>query len=268
MAARITLKSALMDIATELQAIKAESCEDYVKSRNKVWRRAKFLFDNEIDVEVQVANNEQKGYSSEEIGLPTIPMKTKKETGERQTADYVVYWKWKAEPIECFRKMGIIFERKEVSDFHNTMIHNYDRFDREIERFLNDEKTKLMMVLVEGSRQDALVFTPPKRYNGNDIKFMIAAKIGAISSIQVRGIHICWQGSRKASANSIKPYISHFFEKNIEFVLRDYLGDIIKGNFEGIPERTGATLAKPAQPKPATPKRTYKKRTTKAKVKS
>lgn len=221
-AARITLKSALRDIVKELDAIENETCLDRIKSRNLVWRRAKFLYDNEIDILVQVANNEQKGYSSADIGFPTIPMKTKKETGERQTADYVVYWKWKSEPDDAYRKMGIIFERKEVQDFHNTMIHNYDRFDREMERFITDKKTKMMYVLVEGSRQEAMVFVPPnRRYSGDNIKHMIAAKMGAVASIQARGIHVCWQGSRKASANSIKGYVSHFFEKNIDFVLRD-----------------------------------------------
>lgn len=262
MAARITLKSALMDIATELQAIKTESCVDYIKSRNKVWRRAKYLYDNEIDVEIEVANNEQKGYSSADLGFTTSPMRTKAETGERQTADYVVYWKWKSEPRTALRKMGIIFERKEVQDFHNTMIHNYDRFDREMERFIADKNTKSMMVLVEGSRQDAMVFVPPnRRYDGDSIKHMIAAKMGAVASIQARGIHVCWQGSRKASANSIKGYVSHFWEKNIDFVLRSELESIRNGTPLSILESRDDVCQQ--SPKPAG---TTRKRKTAAKA--
>lgn len=194
-----------------------------------MYRRAEFLYENCIDIIVEVAKNEQKGYTSKELQLPTAPMKTKKETGERQTADYVVKWKWKSEPETAYRKMGIIFERKALEDFHGTMVSNYDRFNAEIDRFIDDPNTLYMFVLVEATRAEALVYKPPyKRYTGDQIKKMIAMKIGAVSSIQTRGVQICWQGTRQASAHSIKGYIEHFFEKNYWFVLRKEIEEIWK----------------------------------------
>lgn len=234
MAARITLESALLDIITESDAINANTCEDRFASRNKLWRRARWIFDNAIDVRVERANNEQKGYAEKDIGFPTIPMRTKAETGERQTADYVFYWKFKFEDESAFRKMGICFERKEVKDFHGTIISNYERFDREIDRFLQDPKTKMMFILIEGSLAEALAYLPPKRYAGDQVKHMIASKLGAIAGIEARGVHISFRGSRLASANSMKGYATHFFEKNIEFILRDEIKEI-KAN--GITER-------------------------------
>lgn len=227
MPARITMESALLDIAHEYKTIIENTCEDRETARRRAYRRAAYLYKNCIDVIVEVANNEQLGYVEKDIQLPTVPMKRKTETGERQTADYVVKWKWTHEPEKSFRKMGIIFERKAIEDFHQTIIQNYKRFDREINRFLDDPDTILMLILVEAARGDALVFTPPtKRYSGNMIKNMIAAKIGAVASIEARTVHVCWQGSRKSSANSIHGYVEQFFEKNYDFVLRKEIQEI------------------------------------------
>lgn len=226
MAARITLETALKDIITESDALNNDTCEDRFASRNKLWRRARWIFDNAIDIRVERANNEQKGYAEKDIGFPTIPMRTKAETGERQTADYVFYWKFKFEEETAFRKMGICFERKEVKDFHGTIISNYDRFDREIDRFLRDPKTKMMFILIEGSLAETIAYLPPKRYFGDQIKHLAASKLGAIAGIEARGVHISFRGSRLASANSMKGYATHFFEKNIEFVLREEIKEI------------------------------------------
>lgn len=261
MPARITLESALKDIVSELDAIEKDICVDRFAARNKVWRRAKWIYDNAIDVRVEVANNEQKGYTDKELSFNTIPMRTKAETGERQTADYVFYWKFKFEPEEEFKKMGICFERKEVQDFHGTVVSNYDRFDREMDRFLTDPKTKMMFVLVEGSLAEALVYHPPKYYPGEMIKNMIAVKLGAIASIEARGIHVSFRGSRLASANSIKGYVMHYFEKNIEFVLREELQEVREtgtcrkakdAKFVLPVSDVGSDMKKPAAKKPAT----------------
>ena len=226
MAARITLESALKDIITESDSLSSGTCEDRFSSRNKMWRRARWIFDNAIDIKIERANNEKKGYSEAEIGFTTVPMRTKAETGERQTADYIPFWKYKFESDECYRKMGICFERKEVKDFHGTIIQNYDRFDREIDRFLQDPKTRMMFILIEGSLAETTAFLPPKRYTKEQIIGMISMKLGAISGIEARGAHISFRGSRLASANSIKGYVTHFFEKHIEFILREDIKEI------------------------------------------
>jgi ERCC4-type nuclease len=158
-------------------------------------------------------------------------MRTKVESGDRQTADYVLYWKFKfeqevdGEPTP-YRKMGICFERKEVKDFHGTIIQNYDRFDREMDRFIRDKKTRLMIVLIEGTLAETIAFIPPARYRGDQVKGMMSAKLGAIASIVARGVQVSFAGTREASANSIKRSVEHFFEKNIEFVLREEIKEI------------------------------------------
>lgn len=238
MSARITLASALIDIVAESYALENETYKDYFVSRNKMWRRAAWIYEHGIDVRVERANNEKKKYTEEEIGLPIVPMRTKAETGDRQTADYVLFWKFKFEQeIEGepspYRKMGICFERKEVKDFHGTIIANYDRFDREMDRFLRDKKTKLMIVLIEGTLAETIAFLPPMRYGGNQVKGMMAAKLGAIASIGARGVHVHFAGTRESSANSIKRYVEHFFEKNIEFILREEIKEIRTNGVKG-----------------------------------
>jgi len=76
-----------------------------------------------------------------------------------------------------------------------------------------------MFMLVESTRAQALSFLPPKRYTEKQVRNLIAAKIGAIASIESKGVHICWQGTRKSSYNSVKSYVKHFFCKNIVWVL-------------------------------------------------
>jgi hypothetical protein len=237
MAARLTQESLLTDISTKYKTIEFGFCKDKQKTTDQIFRKAEHLYDNfidvqvefseietkfdeNIDIQVEVAKNEKKPYTSSEIGFKTVDMRLKDKTGERQTADYVPYWKFKNEGKDQFKKLGIIFERKAVEDFHNTIIHGYKTFNNEINRFLGDPTTKYMFILVEGSRDEALTYLPPiRRYPGDQVRNLIAAKIGAVASIETRGVHVCWQGSRKSSANSIKGYIKHFFCKNCAGVL-------------------------------------------------
>jgi hypothetical protein len=218
MPAKLTQESLIRDISTKHKTIEFGFATDKVRTRNQIYGKAEHLYDF-IDIEVQVANNEKKPYTSTELKFATKPMETKKVNGERQTADYVAYWKFKTDETEEFRKLGIIFERKEVSDFHQTIIHNYKRFNNEINRFIDDPSTKYMFVLVEGNRPEALAYLPPMRYSQKQVRNLIAAKIGAVASIETRGVHVCWQGSRQSSANSISGYVKHFFCKNIAEVL-------------------------------------------------
>lgn len=214
---KLTFESLLSDISEENKNIEFGFTTDKNKSLDYIYKKAEKIYDNFVDIKIEVANNEKLPYSSKEIGLPTSPMKTKSETGERQTADYVVYWKYVWE--EEYKKLGLIFERKAKEDFHNTVIHGYKRFNAEINRFLDDPTTKYMLVLIESDRDSGLAFLPPKRYTNTQIRNLIAAKIGAVQSIEMRGVHVCWQGSRKSSANSIKGYVKHFFSKNCIEVL-------------------------------------------------
>ena len=219
---KTTFESLLNEISLKHKEIESGSFDEKYEATKDIYKMVEKLYDKFVDIEVHAANNEQKPLTEKELGLPVKPMQTKKVTGVRQTADYHFYWKFKHE--KYFRKLGMIVERKEVSDFHNTIINHHDRFNREIFRFLQDSSTLLMFIFIEGSRSEALTFVPPiKRYSGQQIKSMIAVKIGAIASFEARGIHVCFLGSRASSANAIKFYIKHFYIKNYYFVLKDIL---------------------------------------------
>jgi len=165
------------------------------------------------DFVVYVAGNEQKPYTQKELELETLPMPTKKVSGLPQVGDYHFAIKFKG--LQEPRKLAFAVERKEVGDFHNTLIMNHKRFNREIDRFRRDPTLQQFYVFVEGSQIEFLRYIPPVGKNRRrHIKNYEAAKREALWSLQSRGIHICFNGSRAESCNAMKSLVFQYAVKN------------------------------------------------------
>jgi len=111
-----------------------------------------------VDIMIQVAQNEQIPWTAEMIGYPTEPMPSKKSTGFTQTGDYAGV----VRTSDGDRHVPVLCERKSVQDAYGTLIveENRARFYREIERFHADPRFDQMVVIVEGTLSDFLLYQP------------------------------------------------------------------------------------------------------------
>lgn len=111
-----------------------------------------------LDIRVEVANNEQTPWSSDMIGYPTTSMPTKKDSGIIQVGDYIGVVK----TLDGDWYVPMICERKSIQDAYGTLIveDNRKRFYREIDRFKSDDRFDRMIVIVEGSLTDFLLYQP------------------------------------------------------------------------------------------------------------
>ena len=108
----------------------------------------------QVDIVFYGANNEQKGYTTDNVGYPVLPMPTKKESSFRQTSDYLCY-------LPQYKKItGVLWERKSKEDWYNTIIHDSERFYNECRRSQNDPDCHIMIVGVESTAQHFLTYRP------------------------------------------------------------------------------------------------------------
>lgn len=153
---------ALHNTIKEMPAGKArEKIEEELHRKIGKWEQDK------LSKIVYVANNEQTPWPLfEKVGLPTQPMKTKKETGYDQVGDYVCYVfiedERKYRPSGYSKCLPFVVERKTVADFHSTIIPKeaWSRFKREIERFKKDDRFNQMVIIVEGDMGEFLRYKP------------------------------------------------------------------------------------------------------------
>lgn len=120
-----------------------------------------------IDIRIEIANNEQRPWDAEMLGYPTAPMRTKKNTDYNQVGDYIGVVNMPDGP----KYIGVVVERKSVEDLYGTLINedNRARFHREIDRFKDDERFNQMIVMVEGSLSEFLLYQPS--FSGNDFDY-------------------------------------------------------------------------------------------------
>jgi ERCC4-type nuclease len=101
------------------------------------------------------------------LGFVTEPMQTKKTTGINQVCDYHGI----ITTTNGDRYIDIAVERKEISDLYGTLIpeDNRARFYREIERFNTDERFNKMVIIVEGTLSDFIMYQP--EFNGDEFDY-------------------------------------------------------------------------------------------------
>lgn len=107
----------------------------------------------------EVSQQEKEPYTADELGCPTIPMPLMHDTGLRQVCDYLCN-------IQDYRMYtGVAWEKKGISatgghDMYQTMIHNRDRFIREIDAYLRRQEFDIMIVGVESTEMEYLAHRP------------------------------------------------------------------------------------------------------------
>lgn len=112
---------------------------------------------------ILVAQNEQRPWSSGELGIPTAPIPTKIQSGHNQVGDYF---------YEVVRDGGehitgsLLVERKGgdsgIEDLYGTLMQSKQRqrFYAEILRFKKDPRFTKMIIMVEGTMDEFLEYVP------------------------------------------------------------------------------------------------------------
>ena len=106
------------------------------------------------DVVVYCANNEQKPWTSVEVGFPTFPMPTKSMNGIQQVGDYYAEIHGVALPF--------LVERKSLEDAYGSFVieKNRARLYREIERFHEDNRFRDFFIVIEATEKQFMNYYP------------------------------------------------------------------------------------------------------------
>jgi len=191
-------------------------CENREKVRGQLKRRLDKWIEF-LTITVQVPRNEQKPWTTREIGLPTETMPLKKESGFDQTGDYSLHVT--GEGIDFTG--GLVVERKSIGDMHNT-IHDNDnraRLFREIKRFHEDPRLKTFIIFAECDFLNLLKYHPPTdkmKQPAWKRQERIRAKL---ASFVARNIPVYWCGNRKTAAKFLKKCAEQWVKKNYALIL-------------------------------------------------
>ena len=178
------------------------------------------------DIKVYVANNEQKPWTSEEIGFPTFPMPTMKDGGWRQVGDYYA--------TSNERYLPILVERKSLQDAYGSFIveKNRARLYAEIVRYQDDPRFNEFVIIVEATRAQFMAYYPWAavswhKARGSLKRFFGATKkkkVTVIEHLEERGAEIIFADSRQGAASVLSTLIAAHISADdaIEYELPDY----------------------------------------------
>ena len=214
------MKKTITDYEAEIKELHAELI-DYPDSktlRNRLNARLG-KWQAMLDITVLATNNEQKPWTTEEIGLQIKPMHTKDISGFQQVGDYQFF-------IDGAINQwgGLLVERKTLEDFYGTFMRseNRERFYREINRFQADPRFDSMVIMVEGSMQDFLEYSP--KFNGNTFNrnhtgANVASRRSTVVGLFARGVPVLWCGSRVQAVEKYPGLIRQWCIKNYAKIL-------------------------------------------------
>ncbi len=172
-----------------------------------------------LDIVVMAANNEQKPYTSDELGMNVKQMYTKAVSGFDQVGDYQFFI------CGDINQWGsLLIERKENSDLYGTLMNrdSRERFYRELDRYVADKRFTQMLILVEGTLQDFLSYAPKfqgKSYNKNHSGANVASRRATIAGLYARGIPVVWCGSRAQAVKLYPQLVRQWCIKNYTAIL-------------------------------------------------
>ncbi|MCK5431401.1 MAG: hypothetical protein KAJ03_01590 [Gammaproteobacteria bacterium] len=173
-----------------------------------------------LDVEVLVANNEQKPWSADEIGLPTIPMPTLKEMHKRgiesvgQACDYAV------RVDGTLLRFGV--ERKSMSDYYSTLMGRHADGTMQRARLYREfDRAKVMFdsvyIFVEGTEKEFLAHKPKRTKMKNESwddfnkrnkspGASVESRLATVRGIQARGVHVVYHARREDAAKALRTW--------------------------------------------------------------
>jgi len=213
------------------------------------------FYDEYCIVQCEIPGNElRKAYTEKELGFKITAMPPKKDSGEYQYADYAFKISVNGEE---FKPLNIRIERKEVSDFNNTILNNWLRFKKELAKSKGED----FRIVVEGGMLQTLTFFYPYpkkckycmnvgyklnekkrsyycRINGNSVNYnsscgklvlkkrsnkqiaqLIAFKRKRIGIIEAMRFPIVWGDNRTNAAHYINASVKQYFIVNYAEVL-------------------------------------------------
>ena len=174
-----------------------------------------------LDIEVFVANNEQKPWSADEIGLPTTPMPKLKELHEMgiesvgQACDYAV------RVDGTLLRFGV--ERKSINDFYSTLMGRHADGTMQRARLYREfDRAKVMFdsvfIFVEGTEKEFLVYKPirtkMKKESWDDFNkrnkspgASVESRLATVRGIQARGVHVVYHPTRADAAKGLRDMV-------------------------------------------------------------
>lgn len=170
-----------------------------------------------LDIVIWVANNEQKGWTDEELGFPTAPMpllpelKKIDESFTGQTGDYVC--------VVEGRMMRFGIERKAKEDFYSSLMGRNEDKSRKVDRLYREfERAKQVFdcfyMLVECTEDEYLAYKPSRHKMEGETwnEFgernehpgaSIESRKSLVKSIQCKNVHVIYHTNRLAAASSV-----------------------------------------------------------------
>ena len=215
-------KKTITDYEAEIRELHAELI-DYPDSKTLQNRLSARLgkWQAKLDIVVRVAQNERKPWADIELGMLTIPMLKKSENNHNQVGDYQFEI---AQDDQSVFTGGLLIERKELSDFYSTFMRseNRERFYREISRFQADPRFDSMVIMVEGSMQDFMEYSPKfngNTYNKNHTGAGVASRRSTVAGLFARGVPVLWCGSRVQAVKLYPQMVRQWCIKNYAKIL-------------------------------------------------
>lgn len=189
-----------------------------------------------LDIVIWVANNEQKGWTEEELGFPTAPMPLLSElkkidksfTG--QTGDYVC--------IVEGQMMRFGIERKAKEDFYSSLMGRNEDKTRKVDRLYREfERAKQVFdcfyMLVECTEDEYLAYKPMRhKMKGESWNEFgernehpgasVESRKSLVKSIQTKNVHVIFHADRLTAASTVGELLR-------QWVLAKYLSIIHGG---------------------------------------
>lgn len=173
----------------------------------------KMIEEGYITIVCNVDTREQLPYTEFEINIPCNTIKN--DVGDYNFIIFIDQGEgYKTVRVEA----GLVIERKTCQDLYGTLMNRKgrDRFYREIDR----AKGMDLFIFAECSKAEFFAFVPPqkRRKLGYWVAKLLNSKRATIAGLEARGVHVCWQGSRKESTLSIRPAAEQWVLKHYEEV--------------------------------------------------
>lgn len=212
----VTAAKRLENIKKYHELSKSSFPEDRTSYRPKIeYQIKKMIEGGYIKITCIVDTREQLPYKESEIGLPTVSLKN--DVGDYNFTVFIELGEWyKMTNVP----LDLVIERKTCADLYGTLMNrkSRDRFYREIDR----AKDLDLCIFAECSKAEFYAFVPPHKRSklGYWVAKLLPAKRATIAGLEARGVHVCWQGSRKESCLSIRPAVEQWVLKNYEKVFK------------------------------------------------
>lgn len=215
----------ILQISVELSHLPAYH-PDYDKKNDQLSRQLT-AWSGKLSITIHAASNEQIPWTAEEIGYPIVPMARKKDSGSPQTGDYHAY----LDDYDMF--CGLCVERKGVKrengrmtacDLYNSFSKedNRCRFYAEIDRYHQDVRFNLMVLIAECSRGEYLSFKPAfngRQYNKCNYGMNVESRRATLAKLEMMGVHIDFAGTRHEAIEHYKNLIIQWCRWNYKTIL-------------------------------------------------